>query len=56
MQQKTYNMISAITTGVMAIATGLVVYFDPPYCAAIASSIDAIGGTVMIVCANFLKK
>ena len=56
MSTKTYEFVVGITSGVAAIASACVVFFEPPYQEAIAGSIPLIAGCITGVAALFIKK
>lgn len=54
MSKKTFALVSAITTGVATIATGLVTFFNPPMVAAWIGAIPLIEGCIIGVCSKFV--
>lgn len=56
MSQKTFNLVSTITTSIAAIAIGIVTYIKPQYATAINDSIVIAEGAVIAICGNFVDK
>lgn len=54
MNKKTFNLVSAITTGVAGIAIGVVTFFNPAWCEAINASIAVAEGAVIAICSKFV--
>lgn len=56
MSKKLYNLVVGVVGGVAAIASAVVVYFDPSYCEAIVASIGIASTATAEIASLFLKK
>ena len=56
MDQKTYNIVAAVTTGIIGIAAAVIAKFNVPYEAAIEASLPVLEGAVLTIANNFVKK
>lgn len=56
MSQKVYNVVAAVTTGVIGVAEALVALFNPPCEAAIAASLPVLEGAILTIASNFIVK
>lgn len=56
MDQKTYNIVAAIVTGVIGVASAIVAKFNPPMEAAIEASLPVLEGAILTICGNFVVK
>ena len=56
MSQKVYNVVAAVTTGIIGVAEALVALFNPPYEAAIAASLPVLEGAILTIASNFIIK
>lgn len=56
MSQKTFNLVSIITTAVATVAIGVVQYIGKGPVQAICDSIPIVEGAIIGVCANFTIK
>lgn len=56
MSQKVYNVVAAVTTGIIGVAEALVALFNPPCEAAIAASLPVLEGAILTIASNFIVK
>lgn len=56
MSQKTFNLVTIITSAVCAVAIGVVQYIGKGPVKAICDSIPLVEGCIIGVCANFTLK
>lgn len=56
MSKKVYNVVAAITTGVIGVAAAVVALYNPPYEAAIEASLPVLEGAILTIAGNFVKK
>lgn len=56
MSEKTFTLVSIITTSLAAIAIGVVEFIAPVYMNAIVPSISIIEGAIIGICGNFTFK
>lgn len=56
MSQKVYNVVAAVTTGIIGVAEALVALFNPPCEAAIAASLPVLEGCILTIASNFIVK
>lgn len=56
MSQKTFNLVSIITTAVAAVVIGVVQYIGKGPVQAICDSVPIVEGAIIGVCANFTIK
>lgn len=56
MSQKVYNVVAAVTTGIIGVAEAVVALFNPPYEAAIATSLPVLEGAILTIASNFVVK
>lgn len=54
MDRKTYNIIAAAVSGVIAVATAVVAKLNPPMEAAIEASLPVLEGAILTICGNFV--
>lgn len=54
MDQKTYNIIAAVVTGVIGVASAIIAKINPPMEAAIESSLPVLEGAILTICGNFV--
>ena len=56
MDKKTYNIIAAVTTGVIGIAAAIIAKVNPPMEAAIEASLPVLEGAILTITSNFVTK
>lgn len=56
MSEKTFTLVSIITTSIAAIVIGVVEFIGPAYMNAIVPSISIIEGAIIGICGNFVPK
>lgn len=56
MDQKTYNIVAAVTTGVIGVAAAIIAKVNPPMEAAIEASLPVLEGAILTIASNFVKK
>lgn len=56
MSQKVYNVVAAVTIGIIGVAEALVALFNPPCEAAIAASLPVLEGAILTIASNFIIK
>lgn len=56
MSKKTLTLITTVSGGVSAIASGLVTYFQPAMASAIVASIEIAETALIAICAQFVKE
>ena len=56
MSQKVYNVVAAVTTGLVGVAEAVVALFNPPCEAAIAASLPVLEGAILTIASNFIIK
>ena len=56
MDQKTYNIVAAVTTGIIGIAAAIIAKVNPPAEAAIEASLPILEGAVLTIAGNFVVK
>ena len=56
MNQKVYNLVAAITTGIIGVAAAIVALVNPPFEAAIEASLPVLEGAVLTIASNFVEK
>lgn len=54
MSQKVYNVVAAVTTGLIGVAEAVVALFNPPCEAAIAASLPVLEGAILTIASNFV--
>lgn len=54
MSQKVYNVVAAVTTGIIGVAETVVALLNPPYEAAIAASLPVLEGAILTIASNFI--
>lgn len=54
MDQKTYNIIAAVVTGVIGVASAVIAKINPPMEAAIETSLPVLEGAILTICGNFV--
>lgn len=54
MDRKTYNIIAAAVSGVIAVATSVVAKLNPPMEAAIEASLPVLEGAILTITGNFV--
>ena len=54
MDRKTYNIVAAITMGIIGVAEAIVAKFNPPMEGAIAASLPVLEGAVLTIANNFV--
>ena len=54
MSQKVYNVVAAVTTGVIGVAEAAVALLNPPYEAAIVASLPVLEGAILTIASNFI--
>lgn len=55
MSKEKFMWLSGIVGGIETIAVATVTYFDPAYAMEINSAITLVGGTILTICAKFVK-
>lgn len=56
MSQKVYNVVAAVTTGIIGVGEAVVALFNPPCEAAIAASLPVLEGAILTIASNFIVK
>lgn len=56
MDQKTYNIVAAVTVGIIGIAEAVIAKFNPPMEGAIAASLPVLEGAILTIVGNFVVK
>ena len=56
MDQKTYNIVAAATTGVIGIIAAVVAKINPTYEPAIEASLPVLEGAILTIAGNFVVK
>ena len=56
MDRKTYNIIAAVTVGIIGVLEAVVAKFNPPMEGAIAASLPVLEGAVLTIANNFVTK
>lgn len=56
MDRKTYNIVAAITVGIIGIAEAVVAAIDFQFQAAVAASLPVLEGAVLTIANNFVTK
>ena len=56
MNKKTYNIIAAITVGIIGVAEAVVAAIDFQFQAAVAASLPVLEGAVLTIANNFVTK
>lgn len=56
MSQKVYNVVAAVTTGIIGVAEALVALFNPPCEVAIVASLPVLEGAILTIASNFIVK
>ena len=54
MDKKTYNIVAAVTTGVIGIIAAVVAKLNPAYEAAIEASLPVLEGAILTIAGNFV--
>ena len=54
MSRKVYNVVAAVTTGVIGIAAAIIALVNPPMEAAIEASLPVLEGAVLTIANNFV--
>ena len=54
MDKKTYNIVAAITVGIIGVAEAVVAAVTFPYAAAVAASLPVLEGAVLTIANNFV--
>lgn len=54
MDRKTYNIVAAITVGIIGVAEAIVAKFNPPMEGAIAASLPVLEGAILTITNNFV--
>lgn len=56
MSKKVYNVVAAVTTGVIGVAAAVIALYNPPYEAAIEASLPVLEGAILTIAGNFTEK
>lgn len=56
MDKKTYNIVAAVTVGIIGVAEAVVAKFNIPYEGAIAASLPVLEGAILSIANNFVTK
>ena len=56
MDKKTYNIVAAVTVGIIGVAEAVVAAVTFPYAAAVAASLPVLEGAVLTIANNFVTK
>lgn len=56
MNKKTYNIVAAITVGIIGVAEAVVAAIDFQFQAAVAASLPVLEGAVLTISNNFVTK
>jgi hypothetical protein len=56
MDKKTYNIVAAITVGIIGVAEAVVAAIDFQFQAAVAASLPVLEGAVLTIASNFVTK
>ena len=56
MDQKTYNIVAAVTVGIIGVLEAVVAKFNPPMEGAIAASLPVLEGAILTIAGNFVVK
>lgn len=56
MDQKTYNIVAAVTVGIIGVLEAVVAKFNPPMEEAIAASLPVLEGAILTIAGNFVVK
>lgn len=54
MDKKTYNIIAAVTTGVIGTVAAIIAKVNPPFEAAIEASLPVLEGAILTIANNFV--
>lgn len=54
MDKKTYNIVAAVTTGVIGIISAVIAKLNPAYEAAIEASLPVLEGAILTIAGNFV--
>ena len=54
MDKKTYNIIAAVTTGVIGVVAAVIAKVNPPFEAAIEASLPVLEGAILTIANNFV--
>ena len=56
MDQKTYNILAAATTGIIGVIAAVCAKLNVPYEAAIEASLPVLEGCILTIAGNFVTK
>lgn len=56
MDRKVYNIVAAITVGIIGVAEAVVAAVTFPYAAAVAASLPVLEGAILTIANNFVTK
>ena len=56
MNKKTYNIVAAITVGIIGVAEAVIAAIDFQFQAAVAASLPVLEGAVLTIANNFVTK
>lgn len=56
MDKKTYNIVAAVTVGIIGVLEAVVAKFNPPMEGAIAASLPVLEGAILTIANNFVTK
>ena len=56
MDKKTYNIVAAVTTGIIGVVAAIVAKVNPAYEAAIEASLPVLEGAILTIAGNFVVK
>lgn len=56
MDKKTYNIVAAITVGIIGVAEAVVAAIDFQFQAAVAASLPVLEGAILTIANNFVTK
>ena len=54
MSQKVYNVVAAVTIGIVGVAEAAVALLNPPCEAAIVASLPVLEGAILTIASNFI--
>lgn len=56
MDKKTYNIVAAVTVGIIGVLEAVVAKFNPPMEGAIAASLPVLEAAILTIANNFVTK
>ena len=54
MDKKTYNIVAAVTTGVIGVVAAVIAKVNPPFEAAFEASLPVLEGAILTIANNFV--